>query len=105
MATLKATLDTFMGAKPKRAPRRHLSIGGAPSKALDTLRAHVRVMHVDREPIDGWFITLKAGWRSHYDPRCPVHCFGATTLRDALRDVRASLPCRCEQCIREGVAD
>lgn len=69
--------------------------------ALDRLRSHERVAHVDREPTDGWFITLRSGWKSAGDPLCPTHCFGAPTLTEALRDVRAALPCDCEQCLGE----
>lgn len=94
--TLAATLNKIMPARRSSGPRpRHAA------KLLDQLHAHERVAHVDREPQDGWFITLKGGWRSHYDPLCPVHCFGASTLRGALSDVCAALPCACDQCKSE----
>jgi hypothetical protein len=81
-------------AKRGPTPRRR-------AKALDQLRADRRVAEVDREPTDGWFITLATGWRSALDPMIPTHCFGATTLREGLAEVRRAEPCACAQCIEE----
>jgi hypothetical protein len=86
-----------LGARRKaatRSPRPHASLA-------EVLRAHPRVEALEVESTDGWFVTLHAGWKSASDPMVPVHCFGASTLTEAMRDVRAALPCDCDQCRRE----
>jgi hypothetical protein len=93
---LAVAINRFLGSKSRRghSPRRR-------SKVYGDLVAHPRVLHVDQEPTDGWFITLRAGWKSADDPMAPVHCFGADTLTKALRDVRRAIPCGCPQCAAE----
>lgn len=92
-----STLRNPLGPRRRaaaRSPRPRASLA-------EQLRAHPRVMALDVEPTDGWFVTLHAGWKSASDPMVPVHCFGASTLTEAMRDVRAALPCDCDQCRSE----
>lgn len=93
---LASTLNRAFGARAKRgrSPR-------TGSKLLNTIRAHERVRFIDIEPQDGWFVTLQPGWKYAGDPCLPTHAFGARTLTEAMRDVKAALPCVCDQCQRE----
>ncbi len=94
MKTLRQVSATFGAPRKRRVtPRRRAAL-------LDRLRAHARVEDIEREPTDGWFVTLKDGWKSANDPMVPVHCFGADTLTEAMREVNAALPCDCDQCMR-----
>lgn len=90
------TINRLFSSRPKRRRSRQ-----TPSKIHSTLLGHPRVEAVDVEDTDGWFVTLRSGWKDSRDPVVPVHCFGASTLSEALREVRAAMPCDCEQCKRE----
>jgi hypothetical protein len=71
------------------------------TKLQTKIENHPRVWYLDVEPTDGWFVTLRPGWKAAHDPLAPTHCFGASTLTEAYKDVREALPCRCAQCVAE----
>lgn len=92
--SLNAHLNRIF-AKPSRAARSPRQTSPLREKVAN----HPRVWFLDVEPTDGWFVTLRPGWACDHDPSS--HCFGASTLTEALKVVKSARPCTCEQCVGE----
>jgi hypothetical protein len=74
----------------------------AAMKLIEKLKRDPRVQdawsEVDSD--DGYWITLKSGWRS-ITTEC--HCVHEWSIRDLLRDFKDIEPCRCDACLQDAV--
>lgn len=68
-----------------------------PRSVPDKLAA--RVMYWDDERAQGnsLIITLRYGW--HF-PQVECHTIGVDTVKEAVAELRRSIPCACEECER-----
>jgi hypothetical protein len=61
---------------------------------------HKRIQYWDDERSLGnsLIVTLHLGWQFSDDPGNAEHVRGFDTVRDAMREVRSSIPCDCPDC-------
>ncbi len=64
---------------------------------------HKRILFWDDErSIDNSLIvTLKHGYKFSADPQSNEHVRGFDTIKDAMHEVKSSIKCNCESCLKQ----